>query len=357
MHSRVLDLSDSSIWKQYFDRLPEALRDVYFMPEYYEIQEKCGMGKAYCFLAENDRGFILYPFLLSEIAANFDLPGKYCDIEGAYGFNGAICSTEDEALCSLFHTSFNDFAQEKNVVAEFTRFNPVLRNQAISTYLTVSLANQNIVLDLSHDNFWLEDYEHSTRKNVNKAMRNGLSVIALKGAEVTDKWLDKFYAIYIDTMVRNNADSFYFFERSFFALIMKNMQANSLLFFTIKEGKPISTEIVLYNKNVAYSYLGGTDSEYFAFRPNDILKHFIILTLKEYGVELYCLGGGIKPGDNLFKYKRSFAKNGIIDFYIGKKVHREDIYKKLVFEWEKRNPGIKDDYSNFLLKYRVQVPR
>lgn len=352
--SGILDLSRAHIWKEYFDSLPEALRDVYLMPEYYEVQEKLGKGAAHCFFTENDNGFVLYPFLLNSIEiSGLKLLGGFYDIEGAYGYNGAVSNAADADLIRAFHERFCEYAFEKGIVAEFTRFNPVLRNHTISTYMNVVHANQNIALNLRNDNFWLEDYEHSTRKNINKATRNGLSVIVMQGHEVTDVWLDRFCRIYTDTMIRNNADQFYFFERSYFEMLIRKIRDNLLLFFTMKEDQPVSTELVLYNKNIAYSYLGGTDSQYYTFRPNDILKHSIILTLKEYGVRYYCLGGGVRPGDSLFKYKRSFAKNGIIDFFIGKKIYREDVYKGLVSEWEKKNPEKREMYAGFLLKYRV----
>jgi len=354
MNYTIFDLSGMRGWKRHYDALPEPMQDVYFMPEYYEVQERHGKGTAQCFVIENEKGMLLYPFLLNSIVPlGFDLADEYCDIEGAYGFNGAISNAQDTDLLKSFHELFSEYAGYKGIIAEFTRFNPVLRNHSISSHLDIVFANQNISLNLDHDNFWFDDYEHATRKNINKAIRNGLTVSFFHGDEVIDEWLDHFYSIYIDTMVRNKAEQFYFFDRSYFDMLIKNMKNNVLLFFTMKEGTPVSTELVLYNTNIAYSYLGGTISEYFPFRPNDILKHSIILRLKDHGVKRYCLGGGIKPGDSLFKYKRSFAKNGIIDFFIGKKIYREDIYNKLVGKWEMLNPDKKDVYKNFLLKYRI----
>ena len=121
----------------------------------------------------------------------------------------------------------------------------------------------------------------------------------------------------------------------------------------MKDEVPISCELVLHNGNIAYSYLGGTLSEYFSFRPNDILKHKLILKLKEIGLRYYCIGGGIKSGDGIYRYKRSFAKLGEYDFYIGKKIHNEKIYQEVCQAWENKYPDKQEDYKNFLLKYRV----
>jgi hypothetical protein len=36
------------------------------------------------------------------------------------------------------------------------------------------------------------------------------------------------------------------------------------------------------------------------------------------------LGGGYREGDGIFRYKRSFASDGVLDFYVGKKVHNHE---------------------------------
>ena len=53
--------------------------------------------------------------------------------------------------------------------------------------------------------------------------------------------------------------------------------------------------------------------------PN--LKHEIIIYLKTKGVKYFCLGGGATVNDGIYKYKKSFSKDGNVDFYIGKKIY------------------------------------
>jgi len=98
--------------------------------------------------------------------------------------------------------------------------------------------------------------------------------------------------------------------------------------------------------------LGGTLSKYFEFRPNDILKHEIINVLKQRQYNYFCLGGGSSVDDGIFNYKKKFAKNGIFDFYIGKIIHNQQIYDKVVKQWEEKYPEKKEKYKNYLLKYR-----
>jgi len=90
---------------------------------------------------------------------------------------------------------------------------------------------------------------------------------------------------------------------------------------TLKEGRIISTELLLYNQTYIHSFLGGTLEQFFEYRPNNILKHEVIRWAKSRGISYFLLGGGYREGDGIFRYKRSFARNGVLDFYIGKKVH------------------------------------
>ena len=64
MKSFCLDLKNKELWNQYWSRLSENRRDIYFSPDYYEIYEKKGDGIAKCFVFEKGDDFLLYPFRL-----------------------------------------------------------------------------------------------------------------------------------------------------------------------------------------------------------------------------------------------------------------------------------------------------
>jgi len=355
MNISILTSTQLETWQSYFRNLPDACADVYFSPYYYNIFEKLGHGNAFCFVLEEMGKYMLYPFLKKPIRplGHIDTLLEFYDIEGAYGYNGVASNCNDPDFINSFGVRFCEYAKSENIIAEFTRFNPVNKNQIFSPYMQIVHANNNVVLDLTGKNIWMDDYEHSTRKNVGKAQRNGCCVVYFPGNTVPDKFFDSFLAIYNDTMTRNNVDDFYFFPRSFFDMLRTDLDQSTLFFFTCKDSIPISAEIVLHNNTTAYSFLGGTLTEYFPFRPNDILKHNIVQTLRERGIHHFCLGGGVTMNDGIFKYKRTFAKNGVTDFFIGKKIHNGVVYDSLVDKWEHKYPDKANKYKNFLLKYRM----
>ena len=88
--------------------------------------------------------------------------------------------------------------------------------------------------------------------------------------------------------------------------------------------------MIIFGTENAYSYLGGTDRDYFDVRPNDFLKFEAIKWLKERGLKNFVLGGGYGADDGIFRYKKSLAPNGIVDFYIGKSIFDQELYDKLI---------------------------
>jgi lipid II:glycine glycyltransferase (peptidoglycan interpeptide bridge formation enzyme) len=103
-------------------------------------------------------------------------------------------------------------------------------------------------------------------------------------------------------MDRANAEGEYYFSKEFFETIV-SMQDNIMFFHVVYEGKIISTELVIYGAKNCYSYLGGTDRDYFDQRPNDFLKYEVIKWAKEKGLKNFVLGGGYGSDDGIFQYK------------------------------------------------------
>jgi len=347
---KILTLSSSSEWKYYFFLLPEDRQDIYYTPEYYELYEKNGDGKAQCFVFEKDDEIALYPFLINSVnSLGYNLGKQYYDIQGAYGYNGVASSSDNKAFIEAFSSAFQEYSQETNIISEFTRFNPIIKNHFFSRFLEIIYDRDNVFVNLNLDDFEKESYKYSTQKNIKKAKRNLLSCVAFKGTEVNKSTLLDFIDIYYLTLDRNIAEKYYYFSLNFFESIFSNLAKNCTLYFVSYQGKYISTELVLHGKKIAYSFLGGTLSENFDLRPNDLLKDYIIKDLKYKELKIFCLGGG---SDGVLKYKMTFARNGVIPFYIGKKVYNQVIYDEVINQWELKFPEKKVQFNNRILKYR-----
>jgi hypothetical protein len=150
-------------------------------------------------------------------------------------------------------------------------------------------------------------------------------------------------------MKRNSANEYYYFNYEYFKNITTYLGNKAIFYFVSFEKRLISCELVLTNGYNSYSFLGGTDSDYFHFRPNDFLKHFIINDLKTHGGNNFCLGGG---SEGIFRFKKTFSKTGVVDFYIGKGIHNPNVYDNVVTQWGEKYPEKVHQYENLVLKYR-----
>jgi len=350
MTVEVFDRHSLHKWKDCFNRLPEAARDVFNSPEYLINAEACGFGKSQCLTLVVDNSLYYLPFLIVAIDDPSFIDFKdYQDMQGVYGYNGIAALNPTVECDKVFNALLEEFAMENNVITAFFRCNPVLNNHLYFDPEFVYPQQKNIILDLKQPDIFNLSYEYSTRKNIRKAEREGIYVRYFKGNELPGEGLADFIRIYYSTMERNAASSFYYFDRNYLEFFCKTFYENAVFFFAYKDDTPVSAELILLNTYVGYSYLGGTLQEYYPFRPNDILKHHIIDFLSGTGRNYYCLGGG---PEGVFRFKKTFAKDGVKDFYIFKKIFLPEAYEKINKKWESLYPEKIQKYGSYFQKYR-----
>ncbi len=351
----IITLADRKKWLHYLSVLPSDAQDIYMMPNYYELYENEN-SKAECFVFHENGQFVLYPYLKNNInqIVGFELGSKYYDIEGAYGYNGVIASGVTQTMIDNFGDTFRNYCKKENVIAEFVRLNPLISNHLHKLYFDIELVNKIVIVDLNLEpgELWYKSYEHAARKNINKAHKNDVNIAIFYGNNIDDNWIDKFIEIYHKTLDRKDARSFYYFGGNFLRNLCKKLPNNSLLAFALKDSIAVSCELVLFQGRTAYSFIGGTLPEYFPLRPNNLLKHEIILRLMEMGLTQYCLGGGVETGDTIYKYKKTFSKNNSLDFYIGKYVHDQMAYEEICALWAERYPEKLEKYLKYFMKYK-----
>lgn len=350
----ILSLADSEKWNHYLKQLPIDHQDVYFTPEYYSLYEANGDGKALCFIFEHDGDLALYPFLLNKInELGYDLNTDYFDVQGAYGYNGMATSTNSADFLKSFSDFWLTWAQDNNIVAEFIRYNPVLRNENLCPWAPPIDVLDNVLIPLTnYEDIWAHSYDRGVRQAIRKASRHNLSFHIQIGNEITQDTYDNFLELYKETMDRQNADSFYYFDQEFFHRLKTYLKEYLLIMYVEYQGHIISIDLVLHNNINVYGFLSGTKRKYFHVSPNSYLRDETIKALIDKGFKNYSIGGGLSRNDSIFKYKKSFSKNTESLFYIGKKIHNDDVYNAIVYQWQQKLGNASDQYKHLLLKYR-----
>jgi hypothetical protein len=340
---RILDAaldSDYAEWEKIWAAWPD--REVHAHPGYVRLfagEE----DSALCAIQGTDGSAILYPFLKRSIPPEI-LPtaeGKpFCDITSPYGYGGAVAwGANDATSIDVFWKAFDAWAAKQRVVSEFVRFS-LFDSTLISYPGKTRVTQDNVVRDLllTVEELWM-DFDHKVRKNVKKALRNNVSVIVDEDAAR----FEDFYKIYEATMDRREAGESYYFPRAFFESIHRDLPGQFAYFHAVVDGVTVSTELVLVSAVTAYSFLGGTTSDYFDLRPNDLLKHEIMLWAKGRGKKFFVLGGGFGGNDGIYRYKLAFAPSGNRPFSVGSRILDTGGYASLVEAAELRGP-LTDNY-------------
>ena len=298
-------------------------------------------------------GEVLYVFVRRPIPLPSDV--DYYDTTTPYGYGGAYVwgPGDREEAGGAFWEHFDAWARESGIVSEFIRFD-VLGDHLLP-YPGATIPRGNNVLrslDGTEEDRWA-NYEHKVRKNVSRARRSGITVVVDDSGER----LEDFMRIYDSTMERREAETSYLFPRRLFEQMLTDMGAQCVFFHALHEGAVVSTELVLVSAEATFSFLGGTDSEFFGLRPNDLLKHEIITWSAEQGKEMFVLGGGAAAGDGIERYKKAFAPDGIRVFSTGQRIFDASAYEKLTDLNERRmSPGVQSEgsaSSRFFPAYRA----
>jgi len=303
-------------------------REVYNHPDYVTLFAG-DKDAAVCAHLSTPDGTVLYPFIRRAIDALVDSTATgVSDLITPYGYGGpqAWITGSASDLAAHFWSSFGEWATSQGVVTEFIRFG-LFADTFLPYPGDIVTRSSNIVISLegTDDEVWM-GFEQKVRKNVKKALRNEISVTVDAGGE----YLDDFLRIYAGTLDRRDADAGYFFPRSFFETIIDRLPGQFAFFHARRDGVIISTELVLVSDESVYSFLGGTDSAAFEFRPNDLLKFEVVTWARAQGKKHFVLGGGPTPGDGIERYKRSFAPNGAVDFKSGQRILQPALNAQLV---------------------------
>lgn len=348
----IITTSDPGKW----DNIVRSFQnyDVNYLCDYAKAFQMNGDGEPILFYYEDNNTRAMNVIMKRDIA----LSGLYqdrltentrYDLSTPYGYGGFWVEGEDyEAV----NNAYNSYCMEQGYVSEFVRFHLFSGYHQYYDSFTETITH-NIVrnLELPLDDIFM-DFEHKVRKNIKRANSYGLDV----EIDYSGKRLDDFLEIYYGTMNRSEAKDNFYFTKGFFEQLGR-MKDNLVYIHILYEGKVISTELVLYGTENCYSFLGGTNQDYFNMRPNDLLKYEIIKWAKEKGLKRFILGGGYGDDDGIYRYKKSLAPNGICDFYIGKKIFDRNKYNellnmRLVNQGTENDGAIPSNLKGFFPKYR-----
>jgi hypothetical protein len=325
------------------------MMDIYFEYNYGKLYEPIENGTCELFEYRSSLGTIKHMFIKRKIPIHTGTEIFY-DIVTPYGYGGPLiieCKEGQKSkLVREFYLMFKQYCKKNNIVSEFIRFHPVLNNafdfmDCYDVVYTRRTIGTNLI---DYDDPFRSEFTKSCRKNIRNALNKGVTYNITKNP----KHLDNFVKIYYMTMRRNEAADYYYFDNNYFNRCAELLGSNMVLVEAIYQEKTIAMGIFFAYDKIINAHLSGTHTEFIHLSPAYILRYAITEWGKENGYYLIHHGGGKSnsSNDSLYLFKKQFGKNTEFEFYVGKKIWNDKVYKDLCLIVNA------DDKSDFFPSYR-----
>lgn len=351
---KIYTLTDSKGWEEAIAFLDDTHKDIYFTPQYHRIFELLGDGKACCFVFTIDKDVYIRPFLLNSIRPlGLGVHKEYFDIQSVYGYSGPITTNLNEEFLAAAQTTFQEFCKSENIIAEFTRFHPLLNNHELDTTTDVIFDRETVAINLTagYEGIWKSEYSVNARNMIRKAQK-----LAYRCDFVTSpsrEQINTFTKLYEMNMAKVAAAKYYLFNDLFFHNTFSFLQEKvALINILDNKNVTVAATLLLRHKPYLHYHLSAriptVDNSVNSFLIDSIVQYGI-----ENGYENLHLGGGRSGAqdDSLLKFKRNFSKT-TRQFYIGKKIINASAYEAVVDLWGQKYPEKKSFNKSVLLKYR-----
>lgn len=329
--------------------------DAYYLSGYVKAFELNGDGQAMLIYFESDtppktrainvvmkRDISDFPPFSGYLQKN-----EFFDIATPYGYGGFIVEGND---ISQLKKEYEQFCKEEHIISEFVRFHPMLENgnSLGDLYDVVSMGN-TVFMDTADSEIIWQNLTSKNRNMIRKAQKEGLKVFWGRDPKI----IEQFMRIYNQTMDKDSAIDYYYFDNDFYESICEDLKHNALWFYSMKDHEIAAISIFLFCNGQMHYHLSGSERKFSSLAPTNLLLYEAAVWASKNGYKTLHLGGGVGSGeDSLYKFKKAFNRNEDLTFCIGKKIFDNDIYQKLV-DFRNEEDSFDNDSAFFPL-YRTK---
>jgi hypothetical protein len=292
---------DDDRWQELVDGSPAA--DVYYRPGYCRAYEAAGHGEAVAIATER----ALFPLLLRPLPFGED----GFDAATPYGYGGVLPLGRDSSVTGTVPTSelrqLRDWCVSAGVVSCLLRLHPVLGGpRQLSDPGTAEVEirehGPTTAVDLSR-------FSGGRLEGMSKGRKADL---AIARRELRLSWndheaLERFRAIYDDTMRRVGAGEFYLFPADYYRTLASGLGDRLGTALALLDGEAVGGALFLADRRLAHYHLSGTTDAGRELKAGTLLVHAGAEWARDRGCALLHLGGGTSGADNLLAFKKSFG--------------------------------------------------
>lgn len=329
---RTYSLEDKENWIKIVETFKN--NDVYYYPEYVDAYKKNGDGEPILIHFKNETFEAINVVIKRDLSMIESLKGRIqigslFDFTTPYGYGGILfnkrCSSNEKLV---FFNEYFEFCKQSSIVTEFVRFNPILKNHmSLQKFIPLIHLGSTISIETVNLKQIWENFSSKNRNTIRKSLKNGVEVFWGNSKELQKI----FVKMYIETMNKDNADSYYYFSDQYFESLFTEMKYKMKFFYAVYQEKIVSISIILFHRKKIHYHLSASDVEYRNVAPTNML----LFELSKYayinGYDEIHLGGGLGgKTDGLYNFKKSFNRNKDNSYVVGKLIFNSELYGELI---------------------------
>lgn len=326
---------ESSAWDGLLSSV--GCTDVYYRRGYLEAAAVAQPGRCAYLYLRHPGGAVVFPCVVRELAEK----GIRDATTVAYG--GPLALGPSPPV-EEFSVLYEDWCAEQQIVTTFVRFHPLFANHRYAPHsLRCERVEDSVTWPLEGDLFAGLHRHH--RRLIRKAESAGIRVSVTVGPDR----LDRFAALYEQTMRRLGATRFYFFSDRYWDRLVQGLAEHILLFDALRDGDVVASIVCFATHPWLHYHLGASSDEARRLGASHLLLFEAARFGQEEGYEHLHLGSGVgASGDSLLEFKRRFTSSPSLEQWFGKGVHDVKRYGDLTGSTE-------IDYDGFFPAYRCEM--
>ena len=326
-------IKEKEVWDRLVRKCIQA--DFYHTYDYHHIAKNKGEEPVLIHFSGTNKTNVLLPLLIRDIEGS-----SFKDATSVYGYPGPIVENPvSDHDYSQFQNEIQIFFKEQGIISIFSRLNPFLPEQVnvLQGLGNIEELGSVVYLDLTSplDEQWAS-YHKRLRTYINKSR----SMYWIKQAKDM-KDLDAFIALYYENMQRVNADTAYFFDKTYFVDLLNCSDFNSEILLAIDKTTNEAVGGAMFTKknSIIQYHLSGACGSFLSLNPVKLLIDEMRIKGTEENYEYFNLGGGVgSKKDSLYYFKSGFSKKSM-PFKVWKFVVDQNNYDDLVQQTEHMRPG------------------
>ncbi len=298
--SEVRWIRETEEWKEALNEIGGY--DFYQLPFFIQGEAQRMEGEAVAFLYTHQGIKALIPLILRPVPQ--DRKGKWRDALSPYGYPGILTNrtSQSQTIIEAYHAA----ASHEDILSTFIRLHPIQNTHLFfeSEHLRQSLRGKTYSCYLPEGYESIrQGYPSNLRRDIKQLENSGYRVVVDSGERLAE-----WHQIYLQTMERLDASSYYHFDLGYFQALQEQLDHQLVVVLNASNEVVCGGIFTRYADCMQY-HLGGTAPEAVRDAPTKLMLDHQIRQEAERGEFTWLhLGGGVgAKEDGLAKFKRRFS--------------------------------------------------